>query len=88
MDARLALPRLATVFLAFAVVVGARAAEDLGNRIEKLLPPHVGAAVLVIDDGATVLKQGYGLRRLGEEVPNDSATNFRLASVTKHITAT
>ena len=63
-------------------------AEDLAEHVNKALPPHVGAAVLVVDGGQAILKRGYGVRRLGEPEPVTPSTNFRLASITKHMTAT
>jgi len=46
-----------------------------------------GLAVLVRRDGATVLAQGYGVRDLRGRQPIDARTDFRLASVTKQMTA-
>jgi len=46
-----------------------------------------GLAVLVRRDGATVLAQGYGVRDLRGRQPIDARTGFRLASVTKQMTA-
>jgi CubicO group peptidase (beta-lactamase class C family) len=46
-----------------------------------------GFAVMVIDHGRTVFKRGYGLADLRTGQKISSATNFRLASVTKQFTA-
>ena len=46
-----------------------------------------GAAVLVIQDGEAILTGTYGQARLEDGAPVNSATNFRLASVTKQFTA-
>ncbi len=46
-----------------------------------------GAAVLVIQDGEAILTGTYGQARLDEGAPVISASNFRLASVTKQFTA-
>ncbi|MFH1853033.1 MAG: serine hydrolase domain-containing protein [Candidatus Neomarinimicrobiota bacterium] len=46
-----------------------------------------GAAVMVIRDGRVLLKQVYGLADLERQIPVTSATNFRLASVSKQFTA-
>lgn len=46
-----------------------------------------GASVMVIHDGAVVFKKGYGLASIDEPRPITTATNFRLASVTKQFTA-
>ncbi len=46
-----------------------------------------GAAVLVIHDGAKVLKGTYGMANVARKEPVRSSTNFRLASMTKQFTA-
>jgi len=46
-----------------------------------------GLAVLVRRDGRAVLERGYGVRDLRTRTPIDSRTRFRLASVTKQMTA-
>jgi len=46
-----------------------------------------GAAVLVIKDGRKVLTGTYGQARLEDDAQVTSASNFRLASVTKQFTA-
>jgi CubicO group peptidase (beta-lactamase class C family) len=46
-----------------------------------------GLAVLVRKDGRTVLARGYGVRDLRNRKPIDARTGFRLASMTKQMTA-
>jgi CubicO group peptidase (beta-lactamase class C family) len=46
-----------------------------------------GASVLVVRDGRAVVKRAYGFANLEEQVQATSATNYRLASVTKQFTA-
>lgn len=46
-----------------------------------------GAAVLLLHNGRTVIRRGYGLADLEQGAPVTPATNFRLASVTKQFTA-
>ena len=46
-----------------------------------------GVAVLVVRDGRTVFRQGYGVTDLRALRPIDATTNFRLASFTKQFTA-
>ena len=46
-----------------------------------------GASVLVIRDGAAVVRRSYGLANIEEKTPATPATNYRLASVTKQFTA-
>lgn len=47
-----------------------------------------GAAVLVRQDGQTVFQRGFGVRELRTRARIDETTGFRLASMTKAITAT
>ena len=46
-----------------------------------------GLAVLVRRNGRTILERGYGVRDLRTSAPIDARTGFRLASVTKQMTA-
>jgi beta-lactamase class C len=56
--------------------------------VEEVMPHIPGAAIAVIADGEIELLQGYGVLRIGEEVPVQADTVFRLASVSKTIAAT
>src|SRR5688572_7315632 len=47
-----------------------------------------GASVLVALDGKVLYRKAFGLANLEERTPITTATNFRLASVTKQFTAT
>jgi CubicO group peptidase (beta-lactamase class C family) len=58
------------------------------ERVEAVLPEHIGAAVLVIDKGEVVFRETYGLADVENNTPVTPQTNFRLASVTKQFTAT
>ncbi len=51
------------------------------------LAESVGLAVMVVKDGQTVFKQGYGLRNLETKESVNTDTNFRLCSVSKQFTA-
>jgi len=46
-----------------------------------------GASVLVAQDGKVLYRKAFGLANLEEKTPVTTATNFRLASVTKQFTA-
>ncbi len=46
-----------------------------------------GASVLVLRDGKPVIQRSYGLANLEDRTPATSATNYRLASITKQFTA-
>jgi len=47
-----------------------------------------GAAVAVYNDSEIIFSKGYGLANLEDNIRINSATNFRLASITKQFTAT
>ena len=69
------------------------AAQDHAAQIDAIFQPLVsssspGCAVLVVRDGKTIFKKGYGLADLRTGIAIDSQTNFRLASFTKQFTAT
>lgn len=63
------------------------AMQARSTKVESLLPPHVGACVLAIDDGEVVFRQGFGLADLEAGTTCTPATNFRMASVSKQFTA-
>ncbi len=60
----------------------------IAERVEAALPDHIGAAVLVIDDGKVVFRQGFGVADIKTGKPVTPQTNFRIASVSKQFTAT
>ncbi len=80
-------PRLATSLFVLVLCQPSAALADIAAEVESLLPPHVGCGVLVIRDGETILKQGYGVTEVDGGPPCTSATNFRMASITKQFTA-
>lgn len=61
--------------------------EQLAATVERLLPPHVGACVLAMDDGQVVFRQGFGIADVESGKECTPATNFRMASVSKQFTA-
>src|ERR1039458_10166600 len=50
-------------------------------------PNSPGASVIVIRDGKAVYSHAYGLADVEAQVAATTATNYRLASVTKQFTA-
>jgi CubicO group peptidase (beta-lactamase class C family) len=70
-------------------------AADAGTsrtkQVEAIFAPYTGdvpgASVMVIRDGAVVYKNAFGLANLEDRIPASTATNYRLASVTKQFTA-
>ena len=74
------------------LLAGAAPAVDRAAATSALLNGLVadgdpGVAVLVRTNGRTVFERGYGVRDLRTRAPIDSRTRFRLASVTKQMTA-
>ena len=62
--------------------------SQVDSLFSKYNSPNPGAALEIISNGEIVFKKGYGFANLEEQVPVNSETNFRLASVTKQFTAT
>jgi CubicO group peptidase (beta-lactamase class C family) len=61
--------------------------DQLAAKVERLLPPHVGACVLAMVDDQVVFRQGYGLADVETGRECTPETNFRMASVSKQFTA-
>ena len=63
-------------------------AEKIDNIMESYNhADQPGASVLVMNHGKVVFKKGYGIANMNSGEKIKSATNFRLASVTKQFTA-
>lgn len=67
--------------------------ESPADRIDALIaasykPDKPGAAAIVVKDGKTLLRKGYGLADLELGVPIEPDMIFRIGSVTKQFTAT
>ena len=58
--------------------------DQLMRRYEGAVP---GASLLVLRDGVALVRRGYGLSNLEEDIEAGPATNYRLASVSKQFTA-
>src|SRR3954467_2202291 len=76
----------------FLFAVSAVAADPTVARLDAIYSPLTdarspGLAVLVRQNGRTVLEHGYGVRDLRTLAAIDRTTNFRLASFTKQFTA-
>jgi CubicO group peptidase (beta-lactamase class C family) len=66
--------------------------KDLGAAIDELVkktykPGEPGAAVLVVKDGKTILRKGYGMANMELGVAIEPDMIFRLGSITKQFTA-
>ena len=81
------------VFVSFILIsLIPASAQVTSSQIDAIFAPlksnnAPGAAVLVVQDGKPVFRQGYGVTDLRTHHPIDAQTNFRLASFTKQFTA-
>jgi CubicO group peptidase (beta-lactamase class C family) len=69
------------------------AQDDVASRIDATLaaaykPDQPGATVIVVKDGKTLLRQGYGLADTAHKVALRPDTPLRLGSITKQFTST
>jgi CubicO group peptidase (beta-lactamase class C family) len=83
--------RLATLALSAVLFTVAASAQDTA-RMEQVIQSHVSAGtfmgtVLVAKDGAVIVDKAYGMANVEWDVPNTTATKFRLGSITKQFTA-
>lgn len=82
-----------TFLLYAALVLGSRAhATVKSDAVDALFAAYnrgsvPGASVIVIRDGKVLYRHAYGFADLEEHVSATTATNYRLASVTKQFTA-
>jgi CubicO group peptidase (beta-lactamase class C family) len=66
--------------------------DNLFTQIDSLAqqtyqPTEPGAAIIVISNGKTILRKGYGMANLELDVPIEPDMSFRLGSLTKQFTA-
>ncbi len=74
------------------LVANSKAQQNKDTTMDALFadyarPNSPGASVIVIKNGKVMFKKAYGLANLEDKIPNTTATNYRLASVTKQFTA-
>jgi len=66
-------------------------AQEVSSRVDVLMRAYEGdvpgASVLVLHEGRAVVRRAYGYADLEYRLAADSATNYRLASLTKQFTA-
>lgn len=66
----------------------AKIAEAVNELLEKTYKPdEPGAAVIVVRDGKTILRKGYGKANMELGVPIEPDMVFRIGSITKQFTA-
>lgn len=82
--------RLALVVLGALFLTGMNS-DRAGDQVDVLMQRYQGSvpgvSVLVLRNGKTVVRRTYGFADLEKRVAATSATNYRLASVTKQFTA-
>ncbi|MEO7458024.1 MAG: serine hydrolase domain-containing protein, partial [Gemmatimonadaceae bacterium] len=84
---------LVVAALSTGVAMDAGAQLPANARIDSLMAPYAdasgpGASVMVLRDGAVMYAKAYGLADVDSQAPVTTATNFRLASLSKQFTAT
>ena len=65
---------------------------SIEERIDQILDPivspgHPGCAIAAFKNGEPVFAKGYGMANLDHDIANTPQTVFRIASVSKHVTA-
>ena len=83
--------RLATLVLSAVLFAAVAAPAQDTARMDQVIQSHVSAGtfmgtVLVARDGAVIVDKAYGMANVEWDVPNTTATKFRLGSVTKQFT--
>lgn len=76
----------------FCAAFAAAAAADKASSIDALLAKYheyglFNGSALVADNGAVVMKRGYGMANMEWGIANAADTKFRLGSITKQFTA-
>src|SRR5262244_1998909 len=87
-----ALAACASLALASALLAAPEASGDLAARLDRIFSEAYpatgpGAAVIVVRDGKTILRKGYGLANVELSVPIQPDMVFRIGSVTKQFTS-
>jgi serine beta-lactamase-like protein LACTB, mitochondrial len=85
---------LAVLLLAAGPATGAQTASQQARAINALVTSYVsehhvpGLSIAVIHGGRVILAQGYGLADVENSVPASADTVYRIASISKSVTAT
>src|SRR5688500_3880570 len=84
--------RLATLTLSALLCTDLAAFARATERMDQVIQSNASAGtfmgtVLVARDGAVIVDQAYGMANVEWDVPNTTATKFRLGSITKQFTA-
>jgi CubicO group peptidase (beta-lactamase class C family) len=81
-----------TVWLAGFLCMSLSTMAQLRERLDSVMrsmqaPTEPGTALLVVVNGKTIIRNGYGLSNTETKARITSETNFRMASVSKQFTA-
>ena len=85
--------RLAKFFVSLLVVVGSthagtpNAIQNADHLMQKYTGDVPGASLLILKDGKALVRRGYGMANREQHEQATTATNYRLASVSKQFTA-
>lgn len=76
----------------FALHLNGQTSEQKAAKVDSIFTVYnkqnkFNGSVLIAHKGKILLKKGYGMADFGHDVPNTSATKFKLASVSKQFTA-
>jgi CubicO group peptidase (beta-lactamase class C family) len=80
------------IFLVFFAELVSAQANSLSQKIDSIFSiwqknNSPGGAVAVVKNGQPIFKKGYGFANLAQKTPNNSQTQFNLASIAKQFTA-
>ena len=88
------IPKILTLFLIAIITATAASAQEAEKvqKIDALLKNYyvygqLNGAILVSENGKVIYKKGFGMANMEWEIPVQTDTKFRIASVTKQFTA-
>jgi serine beta-lactamase-like protein LACTB, mitochondrial len=96
MHAKISVRKLPIFVFAYLLTISHAAGQlpkEKAHALEKLITPYLsdhfvpGLSLAVVDQGAVVYTQGFGLADVENSVPASADTVYRIASVSKSITA-
>jgi CubicO group peptidase (beta-lactamase class C family) len=80
---------IALLLLIFCTLCGSVRSQEIDSLINSVLIKHnlVGLSVAFVKDNRIIYNKGFGLANIEKGIPVDDSTRFRIASVSKCITA-
>lgn len=84
---------IASLILMSPATAHAHATTDAAKQIDAALSPYFkpdapGGSVIVVKDGKTIFRKGYGMADVAKGIPMDAGAQHRIGSVTKQFTST